>query len=86
MAFLVSDEHFGRALLHQLAATIATFGANVDQPVGCLDHIEIVLDDGNRISLFHQFLQHLEKLGDIMEMQPRRRFIKDVKRAARGTA
>ncbi len=35
---------FGRALGHDLAAALAAFGAQVDQPVAGADHVQVVLD------------------------------------------
>src|SRR6478735_12755618 len=39
------DHILGRALGDDLAAAVAAFGAEVDQPVGGLDDFEVVLDD-----------------------------------------
>jgi hypothetical protein len=36
------------------AAAIAAFGAEVDHPVGGLDHFEIVLDDDDGVALRHR--------------------------------
>jgi hypothetical protein len=67
---------------NDLAAAVAAFGAEVDDPVGRLDDFEIVLDDHHRIALVDQFVQHFQQLGDIVEMQAGRRFVENVERAA----
>jgi hypothetical protein len=69
---------------HDLAAAVAAFGAEVDDPVGGLDDVEIVLDHHDRVALVDQLVQHFQQLGDIVEMQARRRFVEDVERAAGG--
>ena len=50
------------------SATVTTFRAKVNNPVGGLDHIHIMLDDDHRVALVYKLLQHLEQLGDVMEM------------------
>src|SRR5712691_13137788 len=44
VAALRLDDVLGRAGRHDLAAAVATLGAKVDDPIGGLDHLEIVLD------------------------------------------
>ena len=39
-----------------MAAAAAALGAHVDQPVGALDHVQVVLDDNNGVSQFDQTL------------------------------
>src|SRR5438876_987803 len=39
-----------RACGDHAAATVAAFGAHVDQPVGALDHVEVVLDHHDRVA------------------------------------
>ena len=41
----------GRALGDDHAAAAAALGAHVDDPVGVLDHIEVVLDDDHAVAL-----------------------------------
>jgi hypothetical protein len=77
---------FRRAGGHDLAPAIAAFGADVDDPVGGFDHIQVVFDHDHGIALFHEFVQHVQQLAHIFEMQPRGRFIQDIQRAARGAA
>src|SRR5262249_13602284 len=58
-----------------LAAAVATFGAEVDHPVGGLDHFQIVLDHDYRVAGLHQLVQHVEQLGHVVEMQTGGRLI-----------
>jgi hypothetical protein len=55
-----------------MAAGIAAFGAEIDDPVGGLDDFEIVLDDEHRVAGLDQRVQYVEELADIVEMQPGR--------------
>src|SRR4051812_22361101 len=41
----------GRAGGDDLTAVLAAFGAHVDDPVGRLDDVEVVLDDDDRVAL-----------------------------------
>jgi hypothetical protein len=67
-----------------LAAAVAAFGAEIDDPVGGLDDVEIVLDHHHGVALLDQLVQHFQQLGDIVEMQAGGRFVEDVERAAGG--
>ena len=58
------------------AAVGTAFGAQIDDPVGVLDHIEVVLDDNQGISAISQSVQDLQQSINICKMKSRRRFIK----------
>ena len=68
VALRVGGDLLGRADGDDVAAGVAAFGAEVDDPVGGLDHFEIVLDDDHRVALVDQLMQHLEQLRYIMEV------------------
>ena len=59
--------------------------SQIDHVVGRLDHVEIVLDDDDRVALIDQLHQDVEQLARVFEMQTGRRFVQDVKGTA-GTA
>ncbi len=65
-----------------LAARLAALGAEVDEPVGLLDHVEVVLDHEHRVAGVDQPLEHLEQPLDVGEVEPRRRLVEDVQRPA----
>lgn len=76
--------HFGRRTRSDdPSALLAPFGPDVDQMVGDLDDVEIVLDDDHRIAPIDKFGQYVEQLADILEMESRRGFVQNIKRAAR---
>ena len=68
---------------NHVAAAGTALGPQVDDPVRGLDHVEIVLDDDHRIALVAEPVEHLQKLGDIVKVQPGGGLIEDVERRAR---
>src|SRR3979490_2927220 len=50
-----------RAGRPDLAAAGAAVGSEIDDPVGGLDHFEIVLDHDDGIALLDQLVQHFEQ-------------------------
>src|SRR5262245_20220661 len=82
----LSRHGFGRADSDHAAAIVATLGAEIDDPVRRLDHVQVVLDDHDGIALLDEPIEHLEQLLDVREVQPRRRLIQDVERTAGGAA
>ena len=68
----------GRSLGDDLAAAVAAFGTEVDNPVGRLDDIEIVLDHNDRVAQIDETIENAEQLADVVEMQTRGRLIEDV--------
>ena len=64
-----ADHILRRSFSHDLAAAVAAFGAHVDDPVGGLDDFEVVLDHDHGVAGVGQLVQHLEQLGDVVEVQ-----------------
>ena len=64
-----------RALAHQLAAGVAAFGAEVEDPVGGADDVEVVLDHHQRVPRLEQLAERAQELGDVVEVQPRGRLV-----------
>ena len=73
---------FWRAARDNLPALFATFRAEIDDPVGALDHFEVVLDHHDRVARFHQALKQPNEKRDVVEMQPGGWFVEDKKIAA----
>src|SRR5699024_11547547 len=68
-----------RGALRDDGATAPTaLGAQVDDPVGALDDIEVVLDHQHRVALVDQPLEHPEQLADVLEVQPGGRLVQHV--------
>ena len=72
---------FGPALGDDAPAAVAAFGAEVDHPVGGLDHVEVVLDDDDRVAVIAQAVQHAQQQVDVVEVETGRRLVEDVERA-----
>src|SRR5262245_3139620 len=52
----------GRALCDHATAGFAPLRAEIDDPIRTLDHVEIVLDDHDRIALIDEAIEDVEKL------------------------
>ena len=74
----------GRALGHDAPAASAALGAQVDDPVGRLDDVEVVLDDDDGVAVVDEPVQHLQQLLDIGEVQAGGGLVEDVDGAAGG--
>ena len=54
---------------HDFTAADAAFRAEVNDPVGGLDDIEVVLDDDDGVAVITQPVQYRQQLCDVMEVQ-----------------
>src|SRR5262245_46751956 len=79
---LLAHQVLRRPCGDDLAAAVAAFGAEVDDPVGGLDHLEIVLDHHHGVAALNELVQHIEELGDVVEMQPGGGLVENIERAA----
>ena len=66
-----------RANANDFAAIVARFRSKIDNPVGGLNHFEIVLDHDERVSALNQALENLEQHRDVIEMESSGRFVED---------
>src|SRR5690349_4971921 len=62
----------------ELAALVAAFGTKVQDPIGALDNIEVMLDDENRVAGFDEALEAVEQPLDIGEMEAGGGFVEDI--------
>ena len=60
-------QRFGRAAGDQVAALVAGAGAEVDDPVGVLDQVQVVLDEQDGVSLVNQAVQHAQQGSAVLE-------------------
>ena len=56
------------SLEYDLSATITSLGSEINDPVGTLDHVHIVLDDYNRVSTLDQRIESSEQFINVVEM------------------
>ena len=64
---------------YQVATLIASFRAQIDNPIGTLDDLQIVFNDHNGMSLLDQGVERFKQFPDIMEVQPGGGFIENKK-------
>lgn len=72
-----------RTRYQNLTTFFSALRTNINQIIRHLDDIEVMFDDQDRISSLNQFIQHVKKQTDILEMQSRSRLIQDVERMSR---
>ncbi len=77
-ALRIRLDHLGRALGHDLAAMPPRPGAEVDQPVGLLHGLAVVLHHHHAVADVAQSLQGFEQLAVVALMQADRRLVEDV--------
>src|SRR3984885_1868333 len=73
----------GSTLRHHASARFSAFGAEVNDPVGLLDHVQIMLDDQHGVAERNEPVQHVEQLLHVVEMQAGRWLIQNVQRSPR---
>ena len=80
----VLRELLGRADRDEVAAFLAPFGPEIDDPVGGLDDVEVVLDDEQAVAGLQQLLERRQQLRDVVEVQAGGRLVEDVEDAVAG--
>jgi len=78
VAFNLSQYFFGRSARDHLSSSFAAFRAEINDPVGRLDDVEMMLDHHHRIAQLHQTVQHVQQFADVFEVQPGCGFIQDI--------
>jgi hypothetical protein len=53
----------------------------VDDPVGGLDDVEVMLDNQHRVAVVDEPVEHLEQHAHVLEMEPCGWLVEDVQRA-----
>ena len=69
---------FRCAAADHLAAAVPTLRTEVNQVIGGLDDIEIVLDDHDRVALFDQLLKYVHQLVHVRNMQSGCRLVENI--------
>lgn len=75
---------FRRAMCDDATAMRAAFGAKVDDVVGALDDIQIMLYDKHAIAQRDEALKHIQKLVNVREVKPRGGLVQYIHGAAGG--
>lgn len=71
---------FGRACHDQVAAAVASFGAEVYHVVGTLDDVQVVLDDDDAVSAADEGVEGFEQLADVVEVEAGGGLVEDEER------
>ena len=69
MARMASGDCFRRASCDDFAAPIAGFRAEVNHPIGALDHVEVVLDNNDGMAGVHKALENFQQHANVVEVQ-----------------
>ena len=77
---------FGSSSRNDLAAFIAAFGSEVDDPVRAFDDFQVVLDDNDAVTFLHEAVEDFDEKSNIVEVQACRRLIKNQERLLAGLA
>ena len=72
----------GAALADEAAAVFAAFGAEVEDPVGVADDVEVVLDDDDGVAEVGEAVQDFEELADVVEVEAGGGLVEQVEGAA----
>src|SRR5215471_1126769 len=80
--FFRSSNLLGRSLRDDAPAAFSAFGAQINDPIGLLDDVEMMLDDEHRIAKRDEALKHVEKFADVVEVEAGSGFIEDIESAA----
>lgn len=75
---------FGSAAADDLATGVATFGAEVNDPIGALDDVEVVLDDNECVAGVAQLHEHAHEHFHVAEVQTGGGFVEEVEGVAGG--
>src|SRR5262249_27931454 len=67
---LVTRNHFGRTLCHNAATRFASFRPEINDPIGLLDDIQMVLDDEYGVAKRNQALQYVRSLRTSSKCRP----------------
>ena len=66
-----------------LSSTPSTLGSHVDDVVGTLDDVKVVLDDDDGVALIDETVEHTQQHLDILEVETCGRLIEDIEGLAR---
>src|SRR5688572_26823849 len=78
----VCRNDFRRAAGDDAAATATALRSEVNHEIRAPDHVQIVLDDDDRVALIDEFVEHVQQLAGVFEVKSGGRFIEDVQRPA----
>lgn len=78
MAIATLSQLFRCPFSHDEAASASPFWSQVDDPIGTLDDVQVVLHDQYRMSFFNETVEGGQELADIFEVKSGRGLVEDV--------
>ena len=72
------EDTFRCPLSNHAATTGTPFGPQIDHMIGRLDYVQVVLDHDDGVALLDEFVEHVEELPGVLEVEARRGFIQYV--------
>ena len=82
MRFIDLRDLLRRSGCDHFATVVARFRPKIDNPIGGLNHFEIMFDHDDRVTAIDEALKKLQQHRDVVEMQSSRRFVENKKIAA----
>ena len=73
----------GRSASNEVSSLVAAFRTQVNDIVGTLDYLEIVLDDDDGVSPGDESVERIEEFLDVVEVKSCGRLVEDEKRGTR---
>ena len=62
--------------MHELSSRIASIGAQVDDVVGALDDVQVMLNHHHGMSLGYQGVERIQEFADVVDVKPGGGFVK----------
>ena len=59
---------FGGAGCQDLTTLVATVRPEINEPIGCFDHIQMVFDDDDGVAPVSQLAQHVKQLLNVVNV------------------
>ncbi len=59
----------GASFTDKASAVFAAFGAEVEDPVGVANHVEVVFDDDDGVAEIGETVEDLEQFADVVEVE-----------------
>src|SRR5258708_38708285 len=84
--FSAARDRFRSPLCDHASSSRAPFGPEIDYVVRRLDDVEVVLDDDDRVALIDEFVQNVQELVRVGEVEAGGGLAEDVQRAPRAAA
>ena len=69
VTFVALCYFFWSACCYHIAALVAALRAHIDHIIGALYHIDVVLDDDDRVPVGNQLVERLHEGADVVEVQ-----------------